>query len=380
MATGDIKGRLRKLQVLLRSLKYHCEVDYHGLAKGDPSCFLPIMNHAFTSFSPFLTEHLMSFGVEVTGTSDQRFLECVYKILRDIFHYKPLLSKQQFHQFGFAERKVSLLCDVITFVVQKHKELSNSSKVSSQSDRRPRFKPFPPEGKSRREVSPSFIEAYPPPTLAVIHDRPLVERHVGSYTPVLYSLSSDEPEQEPPEDEEHDLEEEENQEDDGDKNPQQETVLLTIAPAVEVRLQAIESRLQECERKLGQLTVLEGRLEVLERDMAGKVVLERSQWENVESRLLLLEARLALSSVQKHPVRVERVEGCSVNETFGPADVDPGRHCATTLSQLHSKNLRTQTKSPSEPSSQDPQDNIKESLERIASMIKGTSSLLRNVE
>uniref|UniRef100_A0AAY4A171 Centrosomal protein of 44 kDa n=1 Tax=Denticeps clupeoides TaxID=299321 RepID=A0AAY4A171_9TELE len=204
MATGDIKGRLRKLQVLLRSLKYHCEVDYHGLAKGDPSCFLPIMNHAFTSFSPFLTEHLMSFGVEVTGTSDQRFLECVYKILRDIFHYKPLLSKQQFHQFGFAERKVSLLCDVITFVVQKHKELSNSSKVSLDN--------------SMTVILP----------LQVIHDRPLVERHVGSYTPVLYSLSSDEPEQEPPEDEEHDLEEEENQEDDGDKNPQQETVLLTI--------------------------------------------------------------------------------------------------------------------------------------------------------
>jgi len=51
------------------------------------------------------------------------------QLLRDQFQYKPVLTKQQFLQFGFAERKMQILCDIINCVVKKHKELSNSNKV-----------------------------------------------------------------------------------------------------------------------------------------------------------------------------------------------------------------------------------------------------------
>lgn len=45
------------------------------------------------------------------------------KVLRDIFQYKPMLTKQQFLQWGFSQRKISVICDVINLVLQKHSQL-----------------------------------------------------------------------------------------------------------------------------------------------------------------------------------------------------------------------------------------------------------------
>ncbi|GAA6073299.1 centrosomal protein of 44 kDa isoform X1 [Tachysurus ichikawai] len=128
MSTGDVKGGLRKLQASLRSVKYPRDVDYQGLAKGDPSCCLPIVSYVFTSFSTSVAEHLVEHSIELAGKNDLSFVESVYKVLRDLFSYKPLLTKQQFLQFGFAERKLALLCDIIGFVLDKHKQLTKGSK------------------------------------------------------------------------------------------------------------------------------------------------------------------------------------------------------------------------------------------------------------
>lgn len=50
------------------------------LARGDPACCLPIVSYALVSHSPYLAEHLMGFSVELTGASDLRFLESLYKV------------------------------------------------------------------------------------------------------------------------------------------------------------------------------------------------------------------------------------------------------------------------------------------------------------
>jgi hypothetical protein len=43
--------------------------------------------------------------------------------LRDHFSYKPPITKEQFFTTGFAERKLQMACDVITFVRQECKEI-----------------------------------------------------------------------------------------------------------------------------------------------------------------------------------------------------------------------------------------------------------------
>ncbi|XP_034387452.1 centrosomal protein of 44 kDa isoform X2 [Cyclopterus lumpus] len=66
---------------------------------------------------------LMEAGLELTGKTDLRFTDTLYKVLRDIFHYKPILTKQQFLQWGFSQRKISVICDIINLVLQKHNQL-----------------------------------------------------------------------------------------------------------------------------------------------------------------------------------------------------------------------------------------------------------------
>ncbi|XP_012692400.2 centrosomal protein of 44 kDa isoform X2 [Clupea harengus] len=384
IATGDLKGSLKKLEACLRCLKYPHDVNYQGLARGDPACCLPIVSYALVSHSPYLAEHLMGFSVELTGASDLRFLESLYKVLRDLFSYKPQLSKQQFLQFGFAVRKVSLVCDIINFAIQKHKELSKASKPANLPSRRPRFRPFPPEC-GNRDFSPFQIHECQPAAPGVPQSRPLVERHMGSVTPVLFSLSSD--------DQEEMLEsEEEVQEDEEQQNTEaaaEERTVMEAAPvipaAVEVRLEAMEAQLQCCERRLGQLAVLESRLQALERSMAGKVVLEQSHWENLESRVLLLETRLALSETQsqKCPVIIDIVKIPSLeelSETKVASEEEENRGGAEVAFPSPPQSRVTDTHHLTGSPPPHAQENIKERLERIANMMKDTSSLLQSVE
>ena len=44
-------------------------------------------------------------------------------MLRDVFQYKPVLTKQQFLQCGFSQSKIAVICDIINLVLQRHKQL-----------------------------------------------------------------------------------------------------------------------------------------------------------------------------------------------------------------------------------------------------------------
>lgn len=64
-------------------------------------------------------------------------------------------------------------------------------------------------------------------------------------------------------------------------------------------LAGVEARLLDTVSRLEQrLAFMEHRIHALEKSMAGKIVIESSRWENLESRVLLLETRLALTSAQ----------------------------------------------------------------------------------
>ncbi|KAG7458626.1 hypothetical protein MATL_G00222540 [Megalops atlanticus] len=374
MTTGDLRGCLRKLEFHLRSLKYPREADYAGLAKGDPSAFLPIVSYAFVSYSSCVAEHLVEFGAELAGKNDHRFIESVYKVLRDLFNYKPLLTKEQFLQFGFSERKISILCDIIGFVTEKHRELCKTSKPK-RKPRLPSSNPHSvPEGPA---LEPDFVTSIALPEQPP--KKPLVERHVGSSLPAQPRPSSDESASGEP-----DGEEEEEEEDEGSEAEviAARFTAAPAAPAVEQRLQALELQLQECQRKLGRLHLLEGRLERLERDMAGKIVIDRQDWENLESRVLLLETRLALTPVQKPSSLLgatanhHGADATSQEPTAAEASAETPEGLpaggAGASPRAAAINPRVLTAVPKE--------NITERLERIAKLMEDTTSLLKSGE
>ncbi|NXW08482.1 CEP44 protein, partial [Fregetta grallaria] len=279
MATGDLKGSLRKIEQGLRLLNYPRDVDYTVLVKGDPAAFLPIISYSFTSFSTYIAELLVKCDVELTAKSDLRFVEAIYKLLRDQFQYKPILTKQQFLQFGFAERKMQIVCDIINCVVKKHKELSNSNKVKSQT--RKKLRSFKYEVWSNCDN----VLAVPSGSALNSKQKPQVERHSGNeVSDDLHLLPL--PAQGGNEEElylDHDV------------------VEVKCEQVIEgnCQIEFLKSQLADCQEKLHKLDWMEDKLHVLEEKLEGKVIIDEKDWNNLLGRVLLLETELLLQSKKR---------------------------------------------------------------------------------
>ncbi|XP_030284130.1 centrosomal protein of 44 kDa isoform X2 [Sparus aurata] len=273
LSTGDVQGFLRRLETLLRVIKYPGYVDYNGLSTGDASAFLPILSFTLISFSPPLAEQLTVTGLELTCKTDLRFTDTLYKVLRDVFNYKPILTKQQFLQRGFSQRKISVMCDVINLVLQKHNQLM----------------------KTQQQFCPEPCVPIPLP------------------------------------------------------NPMDH---LEKSPEVEERLSALEAQIKS-HPGLHRLSILEKRIEELEsqrntdKNEKQVITISRESWENLMSRVLLLETKLELSNTQfKAPAL-----------------------CPSSASSSSSGSMSGSSK-----------EDLMDRVERITDMLRSTSCLLKNTE
>uniref|UniRef100_A0A674IH47 Centrosomal protein of 44 kDa n=1 Tax=Terrapene triunguis TaxID=2587831 RepID=A0A674IH47_9SAUR len=264
MATGDLKGSLRKLEQGLRLLNYARDVDYTGFVKGDPAAFLPIISYSFTSFSTYIAELLVESDVELTAKSDLRFIEAIYKLLRDQFQYKPVLTKQQFLQCGFAERKIQIVCDVISAVMKKHKELK------ALADAFPRAE-FPSPAAEQE-----FCRAE-----ALNPGRHWGRKNVPHFCSGVYHVCSIVfmP-----------------------KIRENKISYCSYFQATEdnSQIELLKSQLADCQEKLHKLNSMEDKLHVLEERLKGKVIIDEKDWNNLLSRVLLLETELLLQSKKSY--------------------------------------------------------------------------------
>ncbi|XP_037545946.1 centrosomal protein of 44 kDa [Nematolebias whitei] len=264
LSAGDVQSYLRTLESLLRGIKYPGHVDYNGLCKGDPSAFLPIMSFTLTSFSAPFAEQLMAAGLELSSKTDLRFTDTVYKVLRDMFQYKPILSKQQFLHLGFSQRKISFLCDVINLVLQRHHQLKKALK-----------KPFVAH---RLENHPTFAHSTEEETFSTR------DAASTSHTDTPSSGSSEKQIPHP-------------------GGEESEDSILCLSE-VEGRLSALEAQFQTLWSGLNKLNVLEKRLEELEKCQItdksdGPVItISKDSWENLMSRIILLETKDELRNAQ----------------------------------------------------------------------------------
>nr|XP_019939483.1 PREDICTED: centrosomal protein of 44 kDa isoform X1 [Paralichthys olivaceus] len=356
LSTGDVQGCLRTLESLLRVIRYPGCVDYNGLSKGDPSAFLPIVSFTLTSFSPPLAEQLMSAGLELTGKTDLRFTDKLYKVLRDIFHYKPILTKQQFLQWGFSQRKISVICDVINLVLKKHNQLKKdqgeagpATHTSGRHCKDPGELNFQPRGrcpgshKDGREAHPTLTDVG---SVSRSFGMTLIQNPSSFPTNPSQShkvsSASNHNEVQATSSPENGISELAEGKDDKD-------IMLHLSE-VDRRLLAMETQLKNTLSGLDRLKILEKRLEELERgrktDKNGEefVTICSTSWENLMSRLLLLETKLELSNPQ-----VKAAQPSPSSSTF-----------STTPDS--SKEVLT------------------DRLESITNMLRSTSNLLKNTQ
>ena len=142
MATGDVKNNLRKLLTELKRVHYPQYVDSDGsangfdfkaLANGQPQAFLPILHFVFLDYSYLLAQYLAERDYELYAKTDLRFVEVVYRILRNEFSFKPQLTKEQFLTTGFAEQKIILLCTILKLCQDKLKHLDGKDGRARES-------------------------------------------------------------------------------------------------------------------------------------------------------------------------------------------------------------------------------------------------------
>ncbi|XP_060602091.1 uncharacterized protein LOC132755267 isoform X2 [Ruditapes philippinarum] len=192
MTTGDISNNIRKMRSRLKEIKYSDTFDVNLLAEGQPAAYLPIYHYAFTNYSQPLAQLILDKGIELFGKSDARFMEAVYKILRDVFVYKPPITKEQFFAKGFAERKVIMCADILQLVKQKHKELKPAPpKTAMKTSVRPKSAA---ETKALPLVPKTKLETRRPEPVrhlssAISHPHPV--RHVARRESTESSASSD---------------------------------------------------------------------------------------------------------------------------------------------------------------------------------------------
>ncbi|XP_054431914.1 centrosomal protein of 44 kDa [Pteronotus mesoamericanus] len=322
MATGDLKRSLRNLEQVLRLLNYPHEVDCVGLIKGETAASLPIISYSLTSYSSHVAELLMESNVELLAKNDLRFIDTVYKLLRDQFNYKPILTKKQFLQCGFAEWKIQIICDILNCVMKKHKELSSLEKTPSQQRKKISF--VKPELSSSSEKTPTepvgtditgrFMTSGKKKAVVIRHlyNEDCVnipEDTLSTVTDVTEAFAVcdiKDTEVKAPEDKGPEI-----------KSEQQDVV-------VNPEITALQSMLAECQEKLKKLALIESRLDSLEEKMKGKVMVDEKTWTNLLSRVTLLETELLLSKKND-----EYIEYNEMNEDYSSSsDMDilkPGR-------------------------------------------------------
>jgi centrosomal protein CEP44 len=136
METGDLKNNLGKLLKLVRQMKLTTEDgSVPKFLSGDPKAYLPVLHQAFLHYSLPLSKWLAERGYELYGRNDLRFVESVYRVLRDVFSYKPPLTKEQFLSTGFAERKLIMSTRILELCRDKHNHITRSSVPKKKKQR-----------------------------------------------------------------------------------------------------------------------------------------------------------------------------------------------------------------------------------------------------
>lgn len=154
MTTGDLKNNLRKLQVEVKAIKYDKDLNIDGLSKGQPSALLPLYHYVFLDYSRQVAQVISDLNVELSGKTDLRFVESMYKVLREVFAYKPPITKEQFFAAGFVERKVIMCTEILSLVKLKHRAFNpRSAKPNPGHGNVSKLGPRPASAASTKETS-----------------------------------------------------------------------------------------------------------------------------------------------------------------------------------------------------------------------------------
>ena len=153
MSTGDIRNNFENLRRLLVKIKYFDYFNRENLLNGDVDEYIPILKYIFIESSRVVAKYINDLDYKLYGTiNNDKFIEKIWKICRNVFNYYPKLTSYQFLSLGFAERKLITICDIIKLSMNLHNKLCKTLKANKLKKKGPK-------------LTESIIERLAPPML-----------------------------------------------------------------------------------------------------------------------------------------------------------------------------------------------------------------------
>ncbi|XP_009704802.1 PREDICTED: centrosomal protein of 44 kDa-like, partial [Cariama cristata] len=152
------------------------------------------------------------------------------------------------------------------------------------------------------------------------------------------------------------------------------------------QIEVLKSQLADCQEKLHKLDWMENKLHLLEEKLKGKVIIDEEDWNNLLSRVLLLETELLLQSKKKDlPAKFSNIsQECTSSRIPVSPDMERKEEMPVSLHQSSTySSLLSTDPSPKAVTinSHDLTDISKETtrqrMERISKIIEKTSELLK---
>ncbi|OON20966.1 hypothetical protein X801_03144, partial [Opisthorchis viverrini] len=103
-----VKEQVEKFRRQLRAVHFAYDVDFQGMVLGQPAAFISFYRRLLCDHSTKLTKHLVDKGFGLLGLTDDRLMESLYRIMRDLLNTRAPITLAQFYSPGFKERKLEM--------------------------------------------------------------------------------------------------------------------------------------------------------------------------------------------------------------------------------------------------------------------------------
>ncbi|EFN54629.1 hypothetical protein CHLNCDRAFT_135165 [Chlorella variabilis] len=130
MATGDVRAAVAALESTLRSLRF-TTLDAAAAEAGSPAPLLPALDYLLLRCSKHVALLVAQQGLQLHGKSDLRFVEGVFKFVRDALGIRSPLTPAQFLSEGFAERKVLLVQSIAKACKEHHNAAARMERLAA---------------------------------------------------------------------------------------------------------------------------------------------------------------------------------------------------------------------------------------------------------
>ncbi|CEM23376.1 unnamed protein product [Vitrella brassicaformis CCMP3155] len=139
---GTLKQHMDTLKTHLRKINRESltREQWMQLQEGVPAVYLSLLHYVVFEWSPYVPAYLLDQGYAFRAAADRKFIDNIYKLLREEFRYEPDLPLSLFFNTGAPLKKLQLLCRTIQHIMAKHHELHKASHArhTHHHHRRPR--------------------------------------------------------------------------------------------------------------------------------------------------------------------------------------------------------------------------------------------------